>query len=125
MDAGLVLKIYLIVVGIILVAGSIRSLVKKEMIEHYCHVWALLAIVLVVLGCVIEPSALEQYISLKATIMILIGITGIIYIVWELITSISILTRQNRELAMQIVLLNQENVKKQEENYEEESSIRN
>ena len=108
MTLGDLLTIFLIVMGICLLVMAILSLAKRKMTEPFCLAWAVVSVLIVICGILIEPSELERYVSLRILILIFLIMIGIVWILWFISTQLSILMRKNQELAMQISLLNQD-----------------
>ena len=109
MTLGDLLTIFLIVMGIFLLVMAILSLAKRKMTEPFCLAWAIVSVLLVICGILIEPSELERYVSLRILILIFFITIGVVWTLWFISTQLSILMRKNQELAMQVSLLNQEN----------------
>lgn len=108
MTLGDLLTIFLIMMGICLLVMAILSLAKRKMTEPFCLVWAIVSVLLVICGILIEPSELERYVSLRILILIFLITIGVVWTLWFISTQLSILMRKNQELAMQISLLNQD-----------------
>lgn len=108
MTLGDLLTIFLIVMGIFLLVMAILSLAKRKMTELFCLAWAIVSVLLVICGIMIEPSELERYVSLRILILIFFITIGVVWTLWFISTQLSILMRKNQELAMQISLLNQD-----------------
>ena len=118
MTLGDLLTIFLIVMGIFLLVMAILSLAKRKMTEQFCLAWAIVSVLLVICGILIEPSELERYVSLRILILVFLITIGAAWTLWFISTQLSILMRKNQELAMQISLLNQDSermIKKLEE----------
>lgn len=94
--------------GICLLVMAILSLAKRKMREPFCLAWAIVSVLLVICGILIEPSELERYVSLRILILIFLITIGVVWTLWFISTQLSILMRKNQELAMQISLLNQD-----------------
>lgn len=94
--------------GICLLVMAILSLAKRKMTELFCLAWAIVSVLLVICGILIEPSELERYVSLRILILIFLITIGVVWTLWFISTQLSILMRKNQELAMQISLLNQD-----------------
>lgn len=94
--------------GICLLVMAILSLAKRKMTEPFCLAWAIVSVLLVICGILIEPSELERYVSLRILILIFLITIGVVWTLWFISTQLSILMRKNQELAMQISLLNQD-----------------
>ena len=108
MTLGDLLTIFLIMMGICLLVMAILSLAKRKMMEPFCLAWAIVSVLLVICGILIEPSELERYVSLRILILIFLITIGVVWTLWFISTQLSILMRKNQELAMQISLLNQD-----------------
>ena len=108
MTLGDLLTIFLIMMGICLLVMAILSLAKRKMTELFCLAWAIVSVLLVICGILIEPSELERYVSLRILILIFLITVGVVWTLWFISTQLSILMRKNQELAMQISLLNQD-----------------
>lgn len=108
MTLGDLLTIFLIMMGICLLVMAILSLAKRKMTELFCLAWAIVSVLLVICGILIEPSELERYVSLRILILIFLIMVGVVWTLWFISTQLSILMRKNQELAMQISLLNQD-----------------
>lgn len=108
MTLGDLLTIFLIVMGNFLLVMVILSLAKRKMTELFCLAWAIVSVLLVICGILIEPSELERYVSLRILILIFLITVGVVWTLWFISTQLSILMRKNQELAMQISLLNQD-----------------
>lgn len=108
MTLGDLLTIFLIMMGICLLVMAILSLAKRKMTELFCLAWAIVSVLLVICGILIEPSELERYVSLRILILIFLITIGVVWTLWFISTQLSILMRKNQELAMQISLLNQD-----------------
>ena len=111
MTLGGLLTIFLIVMGIFLLVMAILSLAKRKMTEPFSLAWAIVSVLLVICGILIEPSELERYVSLRILILIFLITIGVVGTLWFISTQLSILMRKNQELAMQISLLNQDSEK--------------
>ena len=108
MTLGDLLTIFLIVMGIFLLVMAILSLAKRKMTEPFCLALAIVSVLLVICGILIEPSELERYVSLRILILIFLITIGAAWTLWFISTQLSILMRKNQELAMQISLLNRD-----------------
>lgn len=108
MTLGDLLTIFLIVMGNFLLVMVILSLAKRKMTELFCLAWAIVSVLLVICGILIEPSELERYVSLRILILIFLITIGVVWTLWFISTQLSILMRKNQELAIQISLLNQD-----------------
>ena len=108
MEAGDLLRVFVIVMGVWLLAMAVLSLAKRKMTEQFCLAWSIVSVLLVISGVLLNPSTLERYISMRILILILLITVGVVWILWFISTQLSVLSRKNQELAMQISLLNQD-----------------
>ena len=98
MTAGDLLRIFVIVMGIWLLVMAVLSLAKRKMTETFCLAWAIVSVLLVICGVLLNPSELERYISMRILILIFFITIAVVWTLWVLST----------QLAMQISLLNQD-----------------
>lgn len=115
METGILLKGFIIILGVCLVVLAILSLAKRKMTEQFCLAWAVLAGLMVLIGILLQPSQLGHYISVRVLLLILLMVLGVVWGLWFISTQVSILMRKNQELAMQLSLLNQDSEKIQKE----------
>lgn len=108
MAAGDLLRVFVIVMGAWLLVMAILSLAKRKMTEQFCLAWAIVSVLLVICGVILNPQELERYINIRTLILIFLITIGVVWILWFISTQLSILSRKNQELAMQISLLNQD-----------------
>ena len=106
MAVGDVLRLFVIVAGAYMFLKAILSLAKRKMTEPFCLAWAVLSALMILSGILLNPSQLDDYISTRGLILIIIIVSGILWGLWFISTQVSILKRRNQELAMQISLLN-------------------
>ena len=111
MEAGDLLRIFVIMMGVWLLVTAILSLAKRKMTEQFCLAWAIVSVLLVISGILINPSELDHFITVRTLILIMLITIGIVWILWFISTQLSVLSRKNQELAMQISLLNQDSEK--------------
>lgn len=106
MAVGDVLRLFVIVAGAYMFLKAILSLAKRKMTEPFCLAWVVLSALMILSGILLNPSQLDDYISTRGLILIIIIVSGILWGLWFISTQVSILKRRNQELAMQISLLN-------------------
>ena len=102
------LKVIVIVGGIYILVMTLLSLARRQMTEQFCLAWALLGVLMIVGGIVLNPGGLQKYISQTGTILVGILIVGMLWAFWFVSRQVSILIRKNQELAMQTSLLNRD-----------------
>ncbi len=108
MTMAVALRIILILLGCYLLVMTLLSLAKRKMSEQFCLVWALMSVLMVLIGLLLKPSDIERFISVRGFILVLLALFGVLWGVWFISTQVSILIRKNQELAIQISLLNQD-----------------
>lgn len=108
MAAGDLLRIFAIAMGVWLLVMAILSLAKRRMTEQFCLAWAIVSVLMVICGILVNPSELDRYISMRVLILIFLIAIAVVWILWFISTQVSVLNRKNQELAMQISLLNQD-----------------
>ncbi len=109
MQTGDMLRILLVFLGCFLVIKTVLSLARRKLKEQFCLLWGVIALGLIVSGICLRPTLWNQYVSTRGMIVIVvIGICAL-WCLFYLSTQISVLSRKNQELAMQVSLLNQEN----------------
>ena len=106
MEAGNILRLFVIVVGAYMLFKAILSLAKRKMTEPFCLAWGLLSVLMILSGILLNPSQLDRYISMRGLILIIIVVSGILWGLWFISMQVSLLKRRNQEMAMQISLLN-------------------
>ena len=106
MDIGNVLKLFMIILGVLILIKTVVSLAKRKMTEQFCLVWAVLSVLFVICGFLLKPTSLEKYISLCGFIFAMLIVIIIVSGAWFISIQVSSLIRKNQELAMQTSLLN-------------------
>ena len=127
------IRIGLIIVGVVLIVFGFWKQAVKKLTVNYAVIWGLLGIVMIIVGAV---PAFSKWTNLLAPETGLAFFTaGIVLLVAEVQNSLAIsqLKLKNRELAMQVSLLNQESeqmrleleemAREQEEAYAEKDSV--
>ena len=109
MGTGDGLRLFMITAGLAVAGMAVASLAKKRMTEAFCIAWSALAVMLVCGGIVLRPSGWSVYISWHGLLLAVSGLAVLLAGVFFLSVRVSVLSRQVRELAIQVSLLNQEN----------------
>jgi len=109
MILGEFLRVFIVVVGVVLLVTTISSLAKRKMTETVCLAWGLVAIVFILSGILLKPYGISEYISLAGLVLAMIIGTLVLYGAFIVSTKLSELVRKNHELALQVSLLNHEN----------------
>lgn len=109
MSVGDLLRIFIVLMGVILLLTTISSLAKRKMTENVCLAWGLVSVVFVLAGILLRPYGVSNYISLTGLFLIMIVGVVVLYGAFFVSTKLSELARKNHELAVQVSLLNHEN----------------
>lgn len=122
---GILLRIFMVVVGLVIFGVATVSLAKKHMTEVFCIFWGIISILCIVAGAMLQPMQWNRYISWRALIIIFFGVICVLIAGFFFSVRISRLMRQVTELAILVSLLNQENemLLKDTEKLQEESEI--
>lgn len=114
MEVSDVLRISFILVGVILFCVTMTSLAKRKMTETFCMIWGGVSCLLIIAGILLRPVLLKNYVSTAGLVLLALGIYCMICGAYILSTMISDLTRKNRELAIQVSILQRECEKNKE-----------
>lgn len=109
MMVGDFLRVFMVVVGIVLLITTISSLAKRKMTETVCLAWGLVSVVCILAGLLLRPYGVSNYISRTGLFLIMIIGAVVLYGAFIVSTKLSELARKNHELAVQVSLLNYEN----------------
>lgn len=109
MSAGNELRLFMIAVGLVIFGMTILSLVKKHMTESFCIAWGIVSLSIIFAGIILQPTQWNRYISRSGMLLILFGALMLLCGAFYFSVRVSRLTREVRELAIQVSLLNQEN----------------
>lgn len=109
METSDLLRLILILVGVLLLFMTILSLARRKMTETFCLAWGAFSVLLMLAGIFLRPTEVVHYVSPMGLVLILLAGFCVIAAAYFISTQISVLTRKNQELAMQVSLLNQEN----------------
>lgn len=106
---GLILKIVIILLGAFLLGDAIFSLAKRRMTESFCLMWGLISVITIIVGIIIQPSKLSDFLSPMSFALIIMTLYPILHIALFFSHTISDLVRKNNELAINVSLLISEN----------------
>lgn len=115
MTSGQIFCIIMIGTGIVLLIVALLSLVKRRMTEPFCLAWGLFALLLLLAGGLLHPVELNRYISATGMLLLLMLVYSVLVSLYALTRAISVLIRKNRELAMQVSILNEETERMEKE----------
>ena len=111
MNAGIILQIIMVIMGVLLFGITIISLAKKNMNESFCLVWGIVAVTMILAGLLLRPTEWNSYLSYKGLVLIIIIIVCITYVAYFMSVKISEITRHNVDVAIQLSLINEYNEK--------------
>lgn len=109
MEAGVILRIIMIVAGFALLGLSLSSLAKRRMTEPFCLTWGLISVLIILAGILLRPAEWNKYISPTGMLLVLLLGFCLVYGAYFISARVSELMRKNQELAIQVSLLTQEN----------------
>ena len=108
MEPGLMLQIIMILTGVFLLCRTISSLARRKMTEPFCLSWGMIAVIIILAGCLLRPAGWNQYISYTGMVLLLLLGFCALYGAYFVSCRVSELMRKNNELAIQVSLLNEE-----------------
>lgn len=108
MVEGMILRVFMVILGIYILGLTILSLAKRKMSEQFCLVWAGMAVLMVVAGLVLQPSEVGRFISVNGIVLAILALIGVLWGLWFISIQVSVLMHKNQELAMQVSLLNKD-----------------
>jgi len=106
---GLIFKIVVILLGAFLLCDAIFSLAKRKMTESFCLMWGLISVITIIVGIIIQPSKLSDFLSPMSFALIILSLYPLLHIALFFSHTISDLVRKNNELAINVSLLISEN----------------
>ena len=109
MQTGAILRIVMITAGVLIFMQTILSLAKRRLKEQFCLLWGVISLLLVLAGILLRPVTLSQYVSGTGMLLIIVAGGCVVCCLYFLSIQLSVLSRKNQELAMQVSLLNPEN----------------
>ncbi len=109
MSMELILRLFLIGSGIVIFIQVLLALAGRRLIESYSVPWAVLAVCLVIVGCVIQPREIGRYMSWPFFIFLLLCFSLVLCVFFRMTEHQSDLIRKFSELSIQVSLLNEEN----------------
>lgn len=109
--AAIILKTVFLVMGIIMLVITVLSLAKRRMNESFCLAWGIISVSIIVAGCMLHPKEISEYISNLGLILILIIFFCVVYAAYFVSLKLSELEREKQELAINVSLLNEENMR--------------
>ena len=104
------LRLIMIGLGLVFLIWDYAALVQKKMVDLLAIGWLILSIVIILMGAVPHLSRWTWLVSFQTGVTIIFVFAVVLYFVFKICFWISSLYWQNRELAMQVSLLNEENM---------------
>ena len=102
------LQIIMILTGVFLLCRTISSLARRKMTEPFCLSWGMIAVIIILAGCLLRPAGWNQYIRYTGMVLLLLIGFCALYGAYFVSCRVSELMRKNNELAIQVSLLNEE-----------------
>ncbi len=93
-----------ILFGVLLFCITFRAYVRKKMTDTYALAWLTISLAVIIAGVLIRKEWQE---ALPLSLLILLAV--VMFVLFGISVSVSGLAMRNRELAIQVSLLNQEN----------------
>lgn len=109
MSAGDGLRLFMIILGVVILSGTIISLARKHLTETFCIAWGVIAAAAIFAGIVLRPTEWSRYMSGNGLSLILLGLSSLLAGAFFVSVRISQLNREVKELAIRVALLDQEN----------------
>ena len=109
MSMELILRLFLIASGIVIFAQVLLALAGRRLVQVYSVPWSILAVCLIITGCVIKPRNMDLYIGWPFFIFLLLCSSLALCEFFRMTEHQSDLRRKFSELSMQVSLLNEEN----------------
>ena len=103
------MRIFMIVMGVVILLVTTTSLARKHMTESFCIAWGVVAVGAICSGIILRPTQWSQYVSWHGLILILLGVIFLLSGAFYFSLRISQLSREVKELAIRVALLDQEN----------------
>lgn len=106
METIVIVKIALIITGILFLVMDFLAYARQKLTENIGLGWGLFSLLLMLAGAVLNPDKARGDV-----VYLLIFILGLflLFVIFGICRAVSVLIMKNRELAMQVSLLNQEN----------------
>lgn len=111
MNSGDLLRDFMIFGGVLMFITTVISLSRRRMTEVFSLGWFFFSILMVVGGILLQPTGIRNYISPTGLVLAVAVGTLVIAAAFWVSIMISRLERQNRELAMQLAVLQAEQTK--------------
>ncbi len=108
MDYGLFLQIILILAGVVVLLADVFLLAKRKLAEPFSIVWGFVALVFIIAGIVLRPNGWILYMSEAGMALLIVLGFCLVYGLFYASCYISVITKKQTEMAMNISLLNQE-----------------
>lgn len=109
-DSGFFLRLFLCMVGVVLLVNTVSSLARRKMTESFALIWGVMALLCVIAGILVRPVLLNSYLSVIGLILIMMAVLCVIVGAYFISLRISELMRKTQELSINVTLLHDENV---------------
>lgn len=130
---GNIIRLGIALVGIILIIVSVRMNSVKKLAVNHAVVWGLVGVLMILVGAIPVFSSWTELLAPGTSLVFFAVVILILFVEIQNSAAISRLTIKNRELAMQVALLNQESehmmealdeIKLEEEDSYEKDTVR-
>lgn len=108
-DAGTLLRILLLILGVGSLIFTVFALAKKKIMESFSLIWCGVSVMLIVASFLIRPVLLHNYISIASLLLIMFLIFCGLFAAFFVSVRISELMERQMEMAIKISLLTDEN----------------
>ena len=101
-----IIRILMVGTGILFLVLAFWAYTRQKLNDSMALIWAFVSIALVITGAV---PAVSKHLSESLLIFMFIICLLLLFLLFKVSKSVSVLSMKNQELAMQVSLLNQEN----------------
>lgn len=109
MRVGDILKLFMIIIGIVLLWATVSSLAKRKITESVSLAWGMISLICILAGILLQPYGVSSYVSKAGLILIMLIVVIVLQAAFFVSIKLSELARKNHELALQVSLLIHEN----------------
>ena len=103
------MRFIMIAVGVVILIVTTLSLARKHLTESFSIAWGVAAVGAICAGIMLRPYEWNQYVSWNGLILILLGVVLLLAGAFYFSVRISQLSREVKELAIKVALLDREN----------------
>ena len=122
-NVNFILRMITLAIGLFFLLHDFVALVKKRMADLLAIGWMVISVVLILFGSIPVLGSWTYFVSLQTGLTLLFMVAVILFFLFRMCFWVSDLFWQNKELSMQISLLNQENVELKERMMQVEETL--